>query len=715
MARPELHIDFETRSTVDLKAVGLPNYSVHPDTDLWCACWTFSGDGFSLKGEWRQGWATGEIAYAMGQKPALFAHNAGFEHGLWIGTWGPKWGVPVPDDFDRWTCTAAMAAAMALPRDLARASRVMGLDVEKDDAGRRLMLQMCKPRSKAGVTPVVWWDEPEKIDRLVAYCHTDVAVEKGLAKSLRPLSEAERAVWLLDHRINERGVQVDLEAVRAARRIATQEQERLRVEMELATDHKVRTVTHPASITNYLRAQGFNVERLDKTSIKDLLADPELPAPVKKVVRIRDEARRSSLAKLDAFLLRTSADGRLRKNLMYHGASTGRWTGEGVQLQNLMRPWMKHGDIEAAIAAFEAEDPDLLRLIFSKPDAEGRWAPTALDVIANAMKSMIVAAPGHELVMADFSNIEGRVLAWLAGELWKLQAFRDFDAGTGPDLYVAAVAKVMGMTYAQVDDFFRQIGKVVELSLGFGGGHGAFLNMAGNYGVTPSMIAGPIKQATDPWVWELAAEAYDPRNRHELAELEWVALRVTIDGWRDAHPELCRKKDEAIGEPGGYWAQLETAAFNAVAQPGRAFKVGTCAFVSTRSVLWLKLPSNRVLAYANPQIRDVETPWGDYRPAVTFMGVHQKTKQWVRHSAYGGLWSQQVTQATARDLMAAAMVRLEGASWPVVLTVHDEIVCEVRTGTVSGQTFGEVMRELPEWASGLPVAAKGLTSPRYRK
>lgn len=698
--RPELHIDFETRSVVDLKVVGLPNYAIHETTDLWCACWKFVDDAGAVSlGTWTRDNDPGELADLAREKPKLFAHNAGFEHALWHGQLARRYGVPAPADFDDWTCTAAMAAAMALPRNLAGAARVMGLDVQKDAEGRTLMLQMCKPRSKKGVTPVVWWEDPEKLARLVDYCMTDVRVESELAASLRALSERERAIWLLDHRINERGVQVDLEAVRNARFVASQEQERLREEMSVATNHEVRTVTHPASITGWLRKQGFAVESLDKTSIKELLADPELPEPVKQVVRIRDEARRSSIAKLDAFELRTSPDGRLRKNLMYHGASTGRWTGEGVQLQNLMRPWMKHRDIELVIELLKARDPALLQLVFGG---------TALDAIANTMRSMVVAAPGHELVMADFANIEGRVLAWLAGEAWKLDAFRAYDAGLGPDLYVVAVVKMMGLTYAEVDDFLRQIGKVTELSMGFGGGHGAFVNMAGNYGVTPAMIAPTIKAATDPWEWELAAAGYEDDNRYALPELEWTALRVTIDGWRAAHPQLTDRDT-------GYWKRLEDAAWAAVALPLEPQHVGNVCFVSTRGVLWLRLPSGRYLAYAEPQIRDVKTPWGAMRPAVTFMGVAQKTRQWVRHSTYGGFWSQQVTQATARDLIAEAMQRVEARGWPVVLSVHDEAVSEILAGTVTGAEYGAELCVRPAWAPNLPVTAKGVVSARYRK
>lgn len=694
--RPELHIDFETRSEIDLRKVGLPVYADDPTTDLWCACWAFTDDqGVTHTGEWLREADTTEINAILRAGPLLFAHNAGFEHELWLKKWGPVWGVKAPASFEDWSCTAAMAAAMALPRALGNAAKVLGLPVQKDSGGHTLMMQMCKPRSR---NPTVWWEAEDKVRRLVDYCHTDVKVEHLLAKALRPLSGPERAIWQLDHKINQRGVLVDLEAVAHARAIGAAEADRLDGEIQIATGFALKGAKHPASITAWLNKQGVDAKSLDKASIKELLASPELTPAVKHVIRIRDEARRSSLSKLDAFLDRTSSDGRLRQQLLYHGASTGRWTGAGVQLQNLMRPWMKYADILAAFNLIPARDPDLLRLVFGG---------TALDVLANMMRSFIIAAPGHELVMADFSNIEGRVLAWLAGEEWKLDAFRAYDEGRGPDLYVVTAAKTLGLTNEEIDDFRRQIGKVIELSLGFGGGHGAFLKMAANYGLSIRELAEFIQAATGYETWETVADGFEADNRHELDEQAWTALRLTIDNWRDAHPNLCGY--------GGLWQKLEEAAFAAVRNPGKAFHAGRITFIGTRSILYCRLPSGRYLAYATPLIQNVKTPWGGERLAVTFKGQDQVTKQWITINAYGGFWSQQVTQGIARDLMAEAMVKLEGAGWPVILTIHDEIVCEVAVGTVSAEAFGAAMRELPTWADGLPVAAKGMTSMRYRK
>ena len=702
--RPQLHIDFETRSEADLKLVGLPNYADHPSTDLWCACWAFVDDqGVTHLGEWVRGGDPADFIRLMREDPQLFAHNAGFEHELWRKVWWPKWGVPAPIDFDMWNCTAAMAAAMALPRALANVAPVLfGKDgIRKDDEGRRLMLQMSKPRSR---NPTVWWDEdPWRLRRLIDYCHTDVAVEHALAESLRPLSAAERQVWLLDHRINDRGIKVDLDAVRQAHKIAEREAERLDGEIQVATGFALKGARHPASITIWLKAHGVNAEKTDKVSLKRLLSDGELSEPIKHVLRIRDEARRSSLGKLEAFLERTSADKRLRHQLLYHAASTGRWAGVGVQLQNLMRPWFPYSDVEAAFNLLPGLNPKLFPLVFST---------SALDSLANLMRSFLIAEDGHELLIADYANIEGRVLAWLAGELWKLDAFRAYDAGVGPDLYSATVAKMLGLTLDQIDDFRRQVGKVVELSMGFGGGHGAFLAMAANYGLDVDELARLIFEETDPNTWATVADGYEENNRYGLDWLVWTALRLVIDNWRQEHPEICRQDDENPG----FWQGLERAAMAACETFQTPFRVNDkITFIGTPSVLWIALPSGRYLAYPRPLIQWVDTPWGSKRRTVTVMGQDQITKRWVRFNTYGGFWAENVTQAIARDLMADAMIRVDALGWPVVLTVHDEIVCEVKAESVSVETFVEEMEQSPSWANGLPVAAKGIASKRYRK
>jgi DNA polymerase len=657
-ATPEIHLDLETRSTVDLKKAGLYVYAEDPTTDVWCAAWCIGDAPIQM-------WTPGQpfpsvLGDYLAAGALVYAHNAGFECALWEQVLTPRYGWPaIP--FEQMRCTAAMAAAMALPRDLDGAAMAMGLDTRKDASGKRLMLSLAKPRRVENGVPV-WWtpeDAPEKHARLHAYCAQDVEVERALTKKLRPLPASELALFQLDHKINTRGVRIDLPAVKHASAIVKTALDGLDREIGIRTRNAVTRASQASRLAEWLREQGVDVESVDKASVKGALAQDGLGANIRRVLEIRREAAKSSTAKLEAYQNRLCRDGRMRENLLYMGASTGRWSGKGAQLQNLPRPSLKPHQIDRVFEALPTRDPDWLEV----------WGP-ALSVVADTLRGMIIAADGHELVRADFSNIEGRVLAWLAGEQWKLDAFRAYDAGTGPDLYKLAYAKAFGIAIEDVDAHMRQLGKVMELALGYAGGVGAFQSMAALYGITMSD---------------------DRADELKLA-------------WRAAHPATV-----------AFWYALDDAAMSAVRHPGRLTKAGPIGYVVAGNILWCRLPSGRLLSYVDPKIREVETPWGAMRDAVTYMGVNSMTRKWERAKGYGGLFAENVTQAVARDVMAEAMLRVEAQGWPVLLTVHDEVVCETPAGAVTPEQFGAVMSEIPHWADGLPVAAEAEAGRRYGK
>jgi DNA polymerase len=654
---PEIHIDLETRSAADLKKTGLYVYAEHPTTDVWCACWCIDDGPIHT-------WLPGDpfpsdLGVALFDGAVIVAHNAGFEHALWTHVLAPRYGWPdVP--FDAFRCTAAMAAAMALPRDLAGAAIAMGLEEQKDMSGKRLMMQMAKPRRIENGVPV-WWDVPAKLERLIDYCKQDVEVERALTKKLRPLSEAEHAIWQLDHKINTRGVKVDIPSVKKADALVKAALDELNREIAARTQQRVTAASQAARLTEWLREHGVDVESVDKAAIKSALLQ-EMTPNVRRVLEIRQQAAKSSTAKLEAFRGRTSPDGRMRENLMYHGAATGRWSGKGAQLQNLPRPGLENSVIEQAFGVLG--QPAAFALLCEMHDSP------ALSTIADCLRGMVAAEAGMELVAADFANIEGRVLAWLAGEEQKLDAFRRFDAGTGPDLYKLAAGAIYRCDVADVSKEQRQIGKVSELALGYQGGKGAFISMAALYGIEVD------------------------EDRAEEIKL----------AWRAANPNIVQ-----------FWYDLDDAAMAAVSRPGQVCKVGPVQYAVKGGIMWCKLPSGRLLSYVDPKIREVETPWGATRETVTYMGVNSVTRRWERQKGYGGLFCENITQAVARDIMADAMLRVEQRGWPVVLTVHDEIVSEVPAGSVSAERYARTLSVLPAWAEGLPVAAEGVVSKRYRK
>lgn len=312
------------------------------------------------------------------------------------------------------------------------------------------------------------------------------------------------------------------------------------------------------------------------------------------------------------------------------------------------------------------------------------------------------------LYAADFANIEGRVLAWLAGETWKLDAFRAYDAGTGPDLYKVAAAGIYSTSIDDVSKPERQVGKVAELALGYQGGVGAFVSMGKNYGLKEKQLAAMLDAvlatATGANIDKAARGWADRGRKSELGEAAWTACELVKLAWRDRHPMTV-----------AYWADIEMAALAATQVRGRATQCRGVKFVHHAGHLWCQLPSGRALCY--PFAADVRTEnrFGKAERRLIYFAVDQFTRRWGRKAYYGGLGAENVTQAVARDIMAEAMVRVDRAGYPVVLTVHDEVVSEREAGTGDLAEFEQLMTALPAWADGLPVTAEAWRGARYRK
>ncbi|WP_426271540.1 DNA polymerase [Dyella kyungheensis] len=665
-----LHIDFETRSAADLKVVGLDNYACDPSTAIWCMAYAFGDGPVTIVGESEPSLermtASRVLIIKYIQSGGLvYAHNAAFELAIWNAVMPDCWPRLDPKQV---RCTMAMAYAMGLPGSLDGAAAALGIEQRKDAKGSRVMMQLAKPRKvvqhlpehdgATGYIEHVWWDDPVKLQTLYDYCKQDVEVERALHKRMVELSADEQSLWHLDQTINARGIQVDRASIDAAIDLVTAEKIRLDEAMRKTTGNVVAGCTDVRQLTAWLRYKGVDTPGIAKADVSELLNRDDLVDECRTALMLRQEAAKSSTAKLVAMRDRAGPDGRMRGLFQYHGAATGRWAGRGPQPHNFPRPTLLHDqdDIEDVIAHFG--QPEYLRVFYGDP----------MPLTADCMRGMIVAGPGKELVCCDYSNIEGRVLAWLAGEEWKLQAFRDYDAGTGADLYLLAYAKGFRCSLEAAKPF-RQVGKVMELALGYGGGVGAFQKMARGYGVVVS---------------------------DERAD----ELKVA---WRGAHPQVVK-----------FWRDLEAAAIRAV-QEGGVQKVRDIAFKVAGSFLWCQLPSKRVLCYPYPQIRNKETPRGAVVPALTYMAVNGVTRKWERCDTYGGSLAENVTQAVARDILVAGMRAVETLGAPVVMHVHDEIVCECNLHEISVDEIATVMSNVPHWATGLPVAATGWQGQRYRK
>lgn len=687
-----LHIDFETRSAADLKEVGLDNYARDPSTDVWCMAWATGDDEVELTPGHKRGDgrldpgrddSLANVFAAVESGATVVAHNAAFELAIWNEIMVPRYGWPVlkPEQCE---CTQAMAYAMAIPASLERAAAAVGIKQQKDMAGHRLMLQMCAPRSIAPDGAITWWDEPDKLARLYEYCKQDVEVERELHKRLVPLSKKERRVWQLDYKINRRGIQVDLPAVKAASAMVLAEQDRLNQAIRKATDNVIGFTTEVERLTKWVRAQGVEIDGLAKADILDALAIDTLPERVREAMLIRQEAGRSSTAKLNKIISAAGSDGRVRGTKQYHGAGTGRWAGRTIQPDNFPRPTLTPEEVEGAIELIQRGERDKLDLLYGAP----------MSVAADCLRGMITASPGHDLLAGDFVGVENRVLPWLAGEEWKLQAFREQDAGTGPEIYLIAAAKIY---HTKPSDYTkkspeRMTGKVSELSLGYQGGVGAFRQMETSLHLDLGLTDDQINDAKNEW--------------------------------RVAHPMIVR-----------YWEACENAALWAVLNPGQVFAAGAkgreVRYKKVGSFLWCGLPSGRAICYPYPKLLQVETPWGDLKDAVTYMKVVSasgaaKDKiipdsaaqgDWQRVSSYGGKFAENNTQAVARDLLVDAMLRLDAAGFDITMHVHDEVVVEMDSGTGSEypEFFKELMSLVPPYAAGLPMAVETWRGKRYRK
>ncbi len=326
---------------------------------------------------------------------------------------------------------------------------------------------------------------------------------------------------------------------------------------------------------------------------------------------------------------------------------------------------------------------------------------SVLELCSNAIRGVLVAPPGKKLVVADLSNIEGRVLAWLAGEAWKLQAFRDYDAGSGPDLYKLAYAKAFGVTPEDVDKAQRQIGKVMELMLGFEGGVGAYITGAATYGIDLEAMAesaigaipdDTLDQARDFLQWQRD----QGRSQHGLSDQAFLVCDAFKRLWREAHPAIS-----------SWWPELKHTAIAAVERPG--VTLDTRGIKVRRDGAWLRLrlPSGRYLCYPQPRVDD---------GALSYMGIDQYTRRWQRIKTYGGKLAENVTQAAARDVLAHSMPRIEAAGYAIVLTVHDEVISEAPDiPDFNPEHLAALMASNPPWAEGLPLAAAGFEAYRYRK
>ena len=653
----KLYIDLETQSEVDLRKRGLEVYARGEHTTILCMSYAFGDEDFKI---WKKGEELPQkIIKFIKEGGTVSAHNAQFEWFLWAYVGVEKFGWPTLK-IEQMDCSMARCFDMALPGSLDGASKALGITQEKDKKGSRVMLQLSKPRGydELGI-PFFWTKEeyPEKFETLYSYCLQDTVVSREVDKRVLELNPPERKLWCIDQKINNRGVYIDIDSAKKAIDIVALEKKKLDERMKAVTKGAVTTCTKVADIKKWLWNHDIECDGVGKPELTRMLALPNLSEEVEEVLLLRRAAGKSSTAKLDAMVRMVGPDNRARNTMQYHAASTGRWGGRGIQVQNLPRPTLPQKEIDYIFEFFKLP-PDIAA------DAIDMFYGDPIQRVSDCLRGFICAPPGKKLIAGDWSAIEARVIAWLAKEERVLEIFR----GKGL-IYEAEAAGIYNIHIDSVSKAQRQIGKVAVLALGFQGGKVAFQSMAKNYGV----------KVTDERAEEIK------------------------DAWRKNNPYIVK-----------LWYDLERASFLAVKYPGEKFQVGKITYLVNGSFLWCQLPSERVLCYPYPELQFKKTPWGVDKEVVTFMTVDSMTKKWKRTNSYGGFLAENVTQAVARDLLAECLMRLEDAHFETVFHVHDEIVCEV-DGRANLVEFENIMEVVPPWAEGLPMKAEAYVSDRYKK
>ena len=683
---PVASLDFETRSACNLKTHGTWKYSCDPSTQILClafrlphwpegdvSIWhpAFPNLGIDETGEPDR---LAELFQWIAEGGLIEAHNSFFEYCIWMNIQTPQYGWPeIP--FAQWRCSAAKCAAHALPRKLEDAARALKLKVQKDVDGAKVMMKMTKPRKSRKAERVAWakvgvkaprrlWHESrELLDRLLLYCAYDVLTEEAISQSLPDLSPDEQRMFQMDLELNVTGFQIDREAVTAALTLIHRESVILNQELSGITDGKVRKATQRAKMLAWFDSQHFPLPDTRKETIDGLLESPHhsMPWKVKRALEVIRTLGRSSTAKYRAMKNWMARDGRVRGGMLYHGATTGRWSGKGVQPHN----FPKGGLFTPEGKPLKLSMDELWRLIKAghRPDIRKK-VRNVMEALATALRGAITAGAGKQLYVADYASIEARVLLWVAGDEDAHQVFRDHR-----DIYCEMASSIYGYPCSKETLTERSMGKIAILGLGYQMGVSKFVDTCAKFGI---VIDDDFSQ-------------------------------TVVDAYRT---KFWRVKQ--------LWKDQEQAAMRAV-KTRRSVRCGKVLWLLEGTFLYCQLPSGRRLCYPFPLVQRKETPWG-VTEGLTFMGVDAYTHKWKRQTTYGGMIVENIVQAIARDLMAYAMVRAaEDGTYQVILSVHDELVAEALQGVGSVGEFESLMAECPDWADGCPVEAEGWVGYRYKK
>lgn len=673
-----LFVDTESYSATDIRSAGAHKYMEDPSFEILLLPYAWNDEPARVLDLTDKSYETYQelqdiIAGLNDPDVIKVAHNTPFER----GAYRRQFGFYQPPE--QWIDTMILCAMNGLPMSLDAAGAALRLQEQKIKEGTALINYFCKPCKptikNGGRTRNLPEHDPEKWARFKEYALRDVDVERDIFKRLSgyTVSDFERRLWALDVRINERGVLVDTELAEAA----------VAVDEAFAAEHsaemqKLTGLDNPNSVAqlkDWLAALGVECESLNKATVSDLKADTS-DRVIKRVLELRQLLGKTSTTKYKAMLAAACADNRVRGLLQYYGAGrTGRWAGRLVQVQNL--PQNHLDDIDKVRELVRARDLDTLELLFD----------SVPDVLSQLIRTAFVAKPGHTFHVADYAAIEARVIAYLAGEAWRMEVF-----AKGGDIYCSSASQMFKVPVEKhgINGHLRQKGKVAELACGYGGGVGALKAFgADKMGLSEEEMQDIVTQ------WRLASPTI-PKLWRRVEDAAKAALgspgrRVHVSG-KVYDPERARENELATGAPAGSYSPF----FNG--SP-------VCTYWRDRDALRCRLPSGRVLTYWEARIED---------GSIVFMGQNQTTRRWEKTETWGGKLVENIVQAVARDCLAVSMLRLDEAGYDIVFTVHDEIIAEAPEDT-RWEDMAEIMGRPIEWAPGLLLRGDGYSTPFYKK
>lgn len=757
-----LFLDTETFSGVDLKKVGAYAYAEHPTTEIMICTYAIDEGRVQTWDCTESPTMPRELRKALRHVSRKKAKSV-MANGLLFDRLviREKWGIDLP--VSQIEDTMIMAFRHALPGSLDMQCQVLGVDAEhaKDKAGKALIKRFCKPTPKTyKIRRYTRETHPEEWAKFLRYAALDTIAMREVYWRIPDWGNTpkEDEILLIDQLINDRGFYVDVDLANAAIKAVQAHKEELKEEAWERFGGKLTGNDFLPILRDI--APAFTIHNAQKSTLNDLLEDPDFPDEGKALIEMRLGASSTASTKYNPLVNGLSADGRRRGCLQYGGAKrTLRWAGKGFQPQNLARGEYSD-DHEGKIKRREGES-DVAFWVRSHMLTNGinallrgtaHWAYDISKLTASTVRGCIIPAKGKKFVVADYSNVEGRGLAWIAGEKTALMVFK-----AGRDIYCETAGKMFGLDpdYIKANrKDLRQIGKACELGLGYGGGVAAFLQFAKNLGLDLYTMADVMKGTFPDHIWAAAKRGYeyarineakrppkpgkkDERPTYILPKNVWLTCDAIKRMWREAHPKTV-----------AFWAELEDAVLCAIRNPGKAYWAGANVRPDGRKALkivrtkakhdptfdeerddpnaagwWLKieLPSGRIMSYPGIALSvttEIDEDTGKKRTStrIKYQGENQTTRQWGFQYTYGGKLTENIVQALCRDILAWSMPGVEAAGYEIVLSVHDELITEVPdTDDYTTEELCALMCDLPVWAKGFPLAAEGDIMMRYRK